>query len=105
MQEKGQLYEMNSLQYNISNNFQTNLPMAFQNPNYLSTQFTNNINANNFNSSTEASSLDRNKQNDLEKRSLKGRSLIQEIITDNEIQMNLSGKDNEKNSNLYLCKN
>jgi len=40
-----------------------------------------------------------------DKKNLKGRSLIQEIIQDTEISMNQGGKDHEKNSNLYLCTN
>lgn len=45
---------------------------------------------------------EKNKKED-DKKNLKGRSLIQEIIQDTEISMNQSGKDYEKNSNLYLC--
>lgn len=62
-----------------------------------------NISAQTQESSLLNSAPDKNKQ-EPDKKNLKGRSLIQEIIQDTEISMTHSGKDNEKNSNLYLCK-
>lgn len=73
-------------QYSIQNTFSgmpTNSAAAFDN---------NQLNA----------ASEKNKQ-EAEKRNLKARSVIQEILQDTEISMNQSGKDYEKNSNLYLC--
>jgi hypothetical protein len=122
-QEKGQLYEMNPIansfqntNHNINNAFYGNMSnstkfsASLQNLNFLTPQYNSqNINANLpiYSGSTQdkyymTATAEKNKQEN-DKKNLKGRSLIQEIIQDTEISMGQSGKDYDRNSNLYLC--
>jgi len=120
--EKGQVYEINMNQSNYMENISSNQninnfiynnqninqysTMPHNIPYNISTQIQGNVSMQNplsIKTDSQQMTPEKNKQ-EIDKKNLKGRNLIHEIIADNEIAMNITGKDYEKNSNLYLCK-